>query len=424
MLPVAVLGTLIAAAFAYAAPAGRLDRSFGRHGVAVARHIRAPAAAAAVGRHNRVVAVAGGNHGAFMITRTLPNGDTETDFGDGGVVTVRFGSDSADPTSVAIDRKGGIMVAGAVCSDFRTSCHVGLARLRPNGDLNRDFGDDGTVEISFPKPYVRDPSVAFGAGDRIVVAASNGDSYREVSWDIALAALRSDGSLDPGFGEGGKVIGSFVQARDDCKLHTGSVSGMALDSRDRIVVAGECMREQRAAVARFRRSGEVDHSFGGDGVVDRKVGIFIVEALAVDKRNRIDVFGGRGHKYAVARLRTDGRLDRSFGRGGKAKGTWEPRTPNRVAGVRSGAIDSRGRIVVAGEHVGGFAFARFKPNGRADRRFGKRGRVIVEDPKKGFGLHFTGTAAVDARDRIIGSGVERRSRNSANSHLALVRLLG
>jgi uncharacterized delta-60 repeat protein len=420
VLAVALFATVTAAAFAHAGSAGNLDRSFGRHGIAVVANFPLSASSAAVGHHNRIVAVSG--HGAFNITRTLPDGDIEKDFGHRGVVTVRFGSNEARPTAVAVGRKGGIVVAGTVCSDVRT-CHIGVARLRPNGDLNRDFGGDGKVGINFPKRYIRDPSVALGAGGRIVVAGSNGESYSSVEWNIALTALRSDGALDPQFGEGGKVVGSFAPAGDHCSRHAGYITGMALDSRDRVVVAGECMREGKSAVARFDRSGELDPSFSGNGVVNRNLGLFNVDALAIDKRDRVDVMGNRGHLCAVARLRTDGGVDRSFGRNGLAKRLWAKRSADRAVDLRSVAVDSRGRIVVGGSHSFGFAFARFKPNGNVDRRFGHRGRAVVKDPKRNFHLDLTGAAAIDTRDRIIGAGAERRAHRSG-THLALVRLLG
>src|SRR5215217_6267119 len=92
-----------------------------------------------------------GGHGVFKVTRALPDGHIDPDFGSRGVVTVRFGSNEAHPTSVAITRFGGIIVAGTVCSDSRT-CHFGVARLHASGDLNPNFGDGGTTEINFPKP--------------------------------------------------------------------------------------------------------------------------------------------------------------------------------------------------------------------------------------------------------------------------------
>lgn len=415
---------LIAATAAFAGSAGDLDRSFGQHGLVVVRKIDRAAEDAAVGGHNRIVAVAG--HGAFKITRRLPNGNVEKGFGHRGVVTVRFGSKEAIPESVAIDRKGGIVIAGRVCPDV-FACHFGVARLRPNGNLDRDFGGDGKVEIHFPKLYIfLDTWVALGAGGRIVVGAPASESRSSDELEIALAALRSDGSLDPRFGTGGKVVSSFAPAGDQCVSGYGQMTGMALDSSDRIVVTDNgCPPGVGVSVARFKRSGELDPSFGGDGLVNRKLGMSAVEALAIDKRDRIDLMGDRREAFVVARLRTDGGLDRSFGKDGRAKVVWRKRFDRFGAHVSSGAIDSRGRIVIAGAHSKGLAFARFKPNGHTNRRFGHRGKVVVRDPRRGFHLGWLSAVAIDTRDRIIASGREKRGHDrSGSSHLALVRLLG
>jgi len=414
---VALLAVLTTAALANAASAGHLDRSFGHDGIAVVPRFDVSASSGAVGAHNRIVAV--GGHGVFKVTRTLPDGHIDPDFGSRGVVTVRFGSNEAHPTSVAITRFGGIIVAGTVCSDSRT-CHFGVARLHASGDLNPNFGDGGTTEINFPKPYIRNTSMALGSGGRIVLAGSNAQ-YNAHEWDIALAALRSKGSLDPRFGHGGKTVSSFAPPGDYCP-RAGLITAMALDSRDRIVVDGECMGNGRPGVARFKPSGELDPSFSGNGVVNRDLGILRTEALAVDKRNRVDVMGSTGHFWVVSRLRTDGGLDRSFGKKGRAKASWSKRSDSSIH-LRSGAVDSRGRIIVGGSHSSGVAFVRFKPNGHLNRRFGRRGHVVVKDPNRNFHLDLTGAVAVDKHDRIIGVGTQRRVHHSG-THLALVRLLG
>jgi uncharacterized delta-60 repeat protein len=416
------LGLVLLVATAYAGSAGRLDPSFGHDGKVVVRDARGEARAVAVGGHKRIVVV--GDTGvddvhhddAFIIARLFSHGNVDNRFGHHGVVTLRFGAYWARATSVAIGRKGGIVVAGTVCSDADPqtgtpqSCHFGVTRLQRNGDIDRDFGNDGIVEIDFPKAFDYARSVALGAGGRIVLAGSGCDANVQ-DCDIALAALRRDGSLDPRFGDGGKVVSSIARPGDRCRtgrspIQTGSVYGMALDSRDRIVVGAQCKRRGRAVLTRFKRNGERDRSFGTGGIVDRKLGIVRTTALVIDSRDRIDVAGRRGKGVAVARIRSTGRLDRSFGKDGTAK--ISAFDEHRVD-LSSVAIDSHGRIVVGGPHIGGFAFARFKRNGHVDRGFGRRGRVIVA-------LRGGGTIAVDRRDRIIGSGNQR--------YLALVRLLG
>ena len=419
----ALVVVLIATGPAHAGSAGNLDRSFGQGGIAVVQRIDRPASDAAVGAHNRIVAL-GFGRGPFKITRTLPDGDVDKGFGHRGVVTVRFGSNVIHPMSVAIDRKGGVVAAGTVCSNL-SHCHIGVVRLQPNGHLDRHFGGDGKVEVHFPQRYIYPASMALGAAGRVVVAGAALDSRSSDDLHIDLATLRSDGSLDPRFGTGGKVVTSFAPEGEQCLQDYGQVEAMELDSHDRIVVTGTgCLHGHGISVARFKPNGEFDPSFSGDGRVNRNLGDFTVKALAIDQRDRVDVMGDlRSQVFAIARLRTDGGLDRSFGKDGRARGQWGKSKALGSAGVSSGAVDSHGRIIIAGTHSRGLAFARFKPSGHADRRFGHHGKVVVRDPRRDFHLGWLSAVAVDTRNRIIGAGREKRGgQGSGARHLALVRL--
>jgi uncharacterized delta-60 repeat protein len=413
--------------------AGDLDPSFGHHGRVVLRDVRGIARAVAVGRHHRIV-VAGSTHGDFTVTRLFSDGGVENRFGHHGIAKLSFGTNSARATSVALGRKGAIVVAGTVC-DHHGNCHFAVARLQRDGEIDRGFGDDGIVEIDFPGAFDYARSVVLAAQGQIVVGGSDCDLARQ-DCAIALAALQRDGMLDPGFGDGGKVLSSRAGPGDSCEgtyRGAGRVTGMALDSRGRIVVGAKCMGPT-AVIARFEPNGGPDQSFGTGGIAERDLGMNAVGALAIDSQDRIDALGARGPVVKVARVTPKGRLDRSFGNDGTARirfarkrgdSAWKYRVdPSSVA------IDSRGRIVVGGQrYTPGLAFARFKSNGRVDRHFGSRGRVIVTGGEKPWWkkpLFLTGNLAIDARDRIIGLGDirERVKGTYTSGHFAMIRLLG
>jgi uncharacterized delta-60 repeat protein len=361
--------------------------------------------------------VGGNSRDAFKVARVFGDGDVDGRFGLHGIVTVGFSANTVQASSVAIDRKGGIVVAGTVCSDLDT-CQFAVARLLRDGKVDRSFGDNGKAQIAFPKPYGFDPSVALGSRGRIVVAGSACESDDIRDCDIAIAALRRDGTLDPRFGNGGKVVGHFPRP-EACRegINGGTVQGMDIDSGGRVVVGGSCLGGGHAPVARFTANGDPDPSFGNDGTVDPYVGMARIRALVVDARDRIDVAGARHHGLAVARFERSGRLDRSFGRRGIATAKFT-RFPNATVGAQSVVIDSLGRIVVGGFRFDGAAFARFKPNGDVSRRFGRDGAFVLRTEKKGL-WNGTSVLAVDSRDRVIAAGADRFV-----VHFALIRLLG
>jgi uncharacterized delta-60 repeat protein len=200
---------------------------------------------------------------------------------------------------------------------------------------------------------------------------------------------------------------------------------MALDSRGRIVMGAYCAGT--VSLARFRPDGHFDRSFGRRGTVNRKhLRISAVTALTVDPKNRIDVAGPRGRPpngYGVARFQPNGKVDSSFGNHGTTAVRFHEKHVDYVIPL-SAAIDSRGRIVLAGNAFG-FSFARFTAHGHVDRHFGRHGQVVtghsVVNGNGGQGLRGAGSVAIDRRDRIVACGLQRNNRED---HFAVVRLLG
>jgi uncharacterized delta-60 repeat protein len=137
------------------------------------------------------------------------------------------------------------------------------------------------------------------------------------------------------------------------------------------------------------------------------------QALTI-QRGRIVVAGrGReasgGSRFAVARYRADGRLDRSFARRGFRTVSFGDRRP---AGAYALAATPNGRLLLAGTATreGGapeIAVARLTSGGALDRTFGGDGRVrtapgpfgghgLAVAPVAGGGLVVAGRAFTDA----------------------------
>ena len=104
---------------------------------------------------------------------------------------------------------------------------------------------------------------------------------------------------------------------------------------------------------RFTSSGSVDSTFGQGGTT-LVFGPETAFAAAVDGQNRIVIAGTRDGKFVVTRLTASGTLDQSFGINGVATKAFAA-----AAEARAVAIDSSGRIIVAGTSSGQFALACF-----------------------------------------------------------------
>jgi len=124
--------------------------------------------------------------------------------------------------------------------------------------------------------------------------------------------------------------------------------------------------------AGFGTAGTVHTDFGNDDNAN---------ALAIQPDGKIIAAGRSGAAFALARYTRDGRLDPSFGTGGKVITTFhlaqatESAPPRGAADV---AIEADGKIVAAGGRGSDFALARYLPNGRLDRTFGSRGKVVTD----------------------------------------------
>jgi uncharacterized delta-60 repeat protein len=412
-LATGALVTFVVPALAHARP-GDLDRSFGSNG-RVALHGLFPSATYTdIGRKGRIV-VAGAYGDDFIVARLTHTGGLDRSFAGDGSARISSGSPLAAAATVAISHNGGVVVAGKACTEDAVACHIAVSRLKPDGQLDRRFGQGGLVRIDFGRQFETQPAVALTRHGRIIVKAWDCPAGGTGDCQVGLARLLANGSLDITFGNHGKALtptywrkfGGCAGSDSDVQ----NVDSMALDSRLRIVVLLTCARK-KLALARFRPSGHRDRSLGKHGTMFKDVDMGAVTSLATDSRNRIDVAGSRSNGFAVARFQPDGKVDHSFGKKGIATARFAS-NPNGKSVPYSLALDSRGRIVAGGalgptsRSGAAGAFARFTPEGHPNHRFGHRGTVISDR-----GLRFVASIAIDSRNRIVGAGN------------VLVRLLG
>ena len=267
---------------------GSLDRSFGRRGVRLVGTPRGDAAYdVAVQRDGRIVVAGDGGAGADMlVARLTPRGALDRSFGDRGTARVDFGGiDIANALAVA--RDGRIVLAGATTEDG----DIAVARLRPDGRLDRSFGARGRVRIDAGGTEVAS-AVALRPDGRVLVA---GTTSRRA--DAIVARLRPDGALDRGFGARGLRRIDF--GGDDEGFDMAPAPGGG------IVVAGRGGPRPEMAVARLRPGGALDPAFGRRGRATVAFPGLLDTALAVDveRDGRIVLAGSSDVQVAVARLR-------------------------------------------------------------------------------------------------------------------------
>lgn len=286
---------------------------------------------------------------AFGVPLALgAGGDLDPTFGVGGQVTTAFPGGSF-ANAVAIQSDGKIVVVGAAAGPSVRG-EFAVARYETDGLLDPTFGDGGMVVTRYHGAVAR--AVALQPNGRIVVAGYN--------TGLALARYRPDGRLDRTFAGNGR-IGTAVVGR----LWALAV---ALQPDGRIVVAGG-WDIFNVGLARFRVDGRLDPTFGDDGVLvaDMGGGEQALTGLVIQPDGKIVTVGGVGpheggdtvvSRFVLARCRRNGSLDPTFGGDGKIETFFDGRSD--AQGV---ALQADGRIVVVGGADDGtaqaFALARY-----------------------------------------------------------------
>jgi len=236
-------------------------------------------------------------------------------------------------------------------------------RYNADGSLDTGFGSGGKVALGFGS-HNDDlaAGVAVQADGKIVVVGDDGSNF-------AAARYNADGSLDTSFHHTGTLTTSFAGG-------VAFANGVALQADGKIVTAGYSSLPHLAA-ARFTTRGALDAGFGSAGTVVTPVGGWSeAGGVAIQPDRRIVVAASaslpnRGVQLAVVRYLPNGRVDTSFGVNGTVV------TNFAVNGRPAIAIQPDGKIVVACG-VGNprrFGLARYDARGALDPTFGEGGKI-------------------------------------------------
>jgi Domain of unknown function (DUF5122) beta-propeller len=143
---------------------------------------------------------------------------------------------------------------------------------------------------------------------------------RRIVWGAALliclafAAVAGATTLDRGFGDGGVVMTGFGAHLD---LRDHSAADFEVEPSGRVVL-GIGGPRGTFTVERVTAAGALDPSFGDDGAVTTAIGgraVTVAPGGSVVVAGSVGA-GNPGRDIAVSRYDADGKLDRSFGRGG------------------------------------------------------------------------------------------------------------
>jgi uncharacterized delta-60 repeat protein len=151
----------------------------------------------------------------FALVRYNSNGTLDASFGTSGKVTTAFdgppgqGFSFAQAFSVAVQPDGRIVAAGY--ASISGGFDAALARYNSNGTLDASFGTSGIATTDFAGSSDQPSSIALQGDGKIVVA---GQTFVSGGYDFAVARYNSNGTLDTSFGTSGKATTDFAGSDD------------------------------------------------------------------------------------------------------------------------------------------------------------------------------------------------------------------
>ncbi|MCP4350252.1 MAG: hypothetical protein GY795_32655, partial [Desulfobacterales bacterium] len=285
-------------------------------------------------------------NGDFALVRYTSNGTLDDTFGSAGKVTTSYGNYEGC-LSVAVQADGKIVAAG-----FSHNGSVqDFAVMRYNSDGSLDTGFDGDGIVTTPVGTGNDVGIGLliQPDEKIVVT---GISYNGTDNDFAVVRYNSDGSLDTSFGGDGTVTTPVGSGED-----MGCFADVQSDGK--IVLAGHSFNgsDDDFAMVRYNSDGSLDTGFGTGGKLTTPVGSGDDRSygVCIQSDGKIVITGesynGSNYDFAIARYNSDGSPDTTFGNGGIVT-TDKENTDNSI---HAAAVQSDGNIVTAGYSINAYA---------------------------------------------------------------------
>ena len=341
-----------------------------------------------------------GGAGLFGLARYRSKGSLDSSFGHGGVVTTNFGlGGDSFASAVAVQHNKRIVAVGYAANTSDNAYYWAIARYKSNGSLDPSFGNHGLVVTTFGLTYDFANAVTIQSDGKIVVAGSAGtDNGTQL---MAVARYNSNGSLDYTFGTGGMVTTKIGAS-------TLSIGHAVTLNKNDVVVAGysgaDFSDTEPVLVAYNATNGTLDSGFGTHGVESFSLGAGGNYFSAIIPDNGAIVAAGEdatsnNGDFLVAKVSSNGSPVGTFGTRGIVSVDFAGATNTASAVV----IDSAGDIVVVGESFGStdqVALARLLPGGSLDTRFGTGGKTTTAAGPGGSAAY---SATIVARDTGLSS---------------------
>lgn len=297
--------------------------------------------------------------GSFAVNIPLPN-PTDTTFAGGNAVTAPF-----NVAAVATQTSDGRIIVVGYQGSANNQTQAVIERLNADGSLDTSFGNKGQVVTPATSSDAWYGVAMQGGNHFVVVGTHNGD--------FSLARFDLNGNLDPTFGDRGVTFTDFGASTD--------VAYAVAVTTSSIVVVGSS--NNSFAFARYTANGILDTTFGEGGrqVFNTGASSQVLGAVVVQSNGAVVAAGSSGSQLVVVRLTSNGDPDTAFGTNGMVSvNGLAARTDTGIPDFTEAlALQTDGKILVANRTTSGhFGVARLKTDGSVDTSFGSSGIATAD----------------------------------------------
>jgi uncharacterized delta-60 repeat protein len=268
------------------------------------------------------------------------------------------------------------------------------------GSLDLSFGTGGKVASSLSATGHSFATASAIQSDGKIVAA--GYTYIGSNVDFAVTRYNTNGSLDLSFDGDGMVTTDLGDLYDFCY-------SVAIQNDGKIVLVGMTANSTQIGVVRYNTNGSLDSTFDWDGILTPSITALAVRgySIAIQNDGKIVIaaqyFDGANDEFSVIRLNANGSMDNSFDTDGLV-------ITNIIGNdlVYAMAIQTDGKIVVAGTSNNDFSAVRYNTNGSLDSTFDADGKVTTPVT---IGEDIATSLTIQNDGKIILAGISNASGN-------------
>ena len=146
----------------------------------------------------------------FPVAGSALPGDINESVGDGGIAVINPTDNYDRPIAVAVDSLGRTVIAGQ-CYNIENQADFCIGRFDQNGNPDTSFSDDGFIVIDMGEAgnYDEPFTVAIDQLNRVVVGGKCYDATGANRSDFCILRLTPSGNLDTSFGGDGVYVDMY-----------------------------------------------------------------------------------------------------------------------------------------------------------------------------------------------------------------------